>query len=167
MLFKMKTIVLIRHSEPIKDRTLPTALLPLSERGILRAQELFSLDIFRSVNAVYSSPYQRAFSTAEKLCVCFSTVIGLRERDSAIRKHWMRIFGNISTKITTTKTPTVNHLTIRVKGWPLPSAKFFPQCGTAKSAARCYSCCGHLCISFERMFNRSCECIRKNTENCA
>ena len=60
---------------------MPTALLPLSERGILRAQELFSLDIFRSVNAVYSSPYQRAFSTAEKLCVCFSTDYRLRERE--------------------------------------------------------------------------------------
>lgn len=77
----MKTIVLIRHSEPIKDRTMPTALLPLSERGILRAQELFSLDIFRSVNAVYSSPYKRAFSTAEKLCRCFSTDYRLRERE--------------------------------------------------------------------------------------
>ena len=80
---------------------MPTALLPLSERGILRAQELFSLDIFRSVNAVYSSPYQR--------------VIAFGNANSAIRKHWMRIFGNISTKITITKTPTVNHLTIRVK----------------------------------------------------
>ena len=60
---------------------MPTALLPLSERGILRAQELFSLDIFRSVNAVYSSPYQRALSTAEKLCRCFSTDYRLRERE--------------------------------------------------------------------------------------
>lgn len=60
---------------------MPTALLPLSERGIIRAQKLFSLDIFRSVSAVYSSPYQRAFSTAEKLRVCFSTDYRLRERE--------------------------------------------------------------------------------------
>lgn len=95
---------------------MPTALLPLSERGILRAQELFSLDIFRSVNAVYSSPYQRAFSTAEKLCVCFSTDYRLRERELGNPQTLDADFGNISTKITTTKTPTVNHLTIRVKG---------------------------------------------------
>lgn len=32
----MKTILLIRHSEPIRDRTMPTAMLPLSERGMKR-----------------------------------------------------------------------------------------------------------------------------------
>ena len=50
----MKTIILIRHSEPIKDRTIPTAELPLSEQGHIKAQELFSLDVFRSVEAVYT-----------------------------------------------------------------------------------------------------------------
>ena len=63
----MKTIILVRHSEPIKDRTIPTEELPLSEQGHIKAQELFSLDIFRSVEAVYTSPYRRAYSTAEKL----------------------------------------------------------------------------------------------------
>ena len=63
----MKTVILVRHSEPIKDRTIPTEELPLSEQGHIKAQELFSLDIFRSVEAVYTSPYRRAYSTAEKL----------------------------------------------------------------------------------------------------
>ena len=63
----MKTVILVRHSEPIKDRTMPTEELPLSEQGHIKAQELFSLDIFRSVEAVYTSPYRRAYSTAEKL----------------------------------------------------------------------------------------------------
>ena len=49
----MKTVILVRHSEPIKDRTMPTEELPLSEQGHIKAQELFSLDIFRSVEAVY------------------------------------------------------------------------------------------------------------------
>lgn len=32
----MKTILLIRHSEPIRDGTMPTAMLPLSEGGMKR-----------------------------------------------------------------------------------------------------------------------------------
>ena len=36
----MKTILLIRHSEPIRDRIVPTAMLPLSERGYEKAREL-------------------------------------------------------------------------------------------------------------------------------
>ena len=63
----MKTIILIRHSESLKDRAIPTEELPLSERGHRRAQKLCSLDLFRPVQAVYTSPYRRAYSTAEKL----------------------------------------------------------------------------------------------------
>ena len=77
----MKTIILIRHSEPIKDRTMPTEELPLSERGHINAQQLFSLDIFRSVEAVYTSPYRRAYSTAEKLNKCLIVDDRLRERE--------------------------------------------------------------------------------------
>lgn len=77
----MKTILLIRHSEPIKDRTMPTEELPLSEQGHIKAQELFSLDIFRSVEAVYTSPYRRAYSTAEKLNKRIIIDNRLRERE--------------------------------------------------------------------------------------
>lgn len=77
----MKTIILIRHSEPIKDRTMPTARLPLSERGHIKAQELFSLDDFRSVDSVYTSPYQRAYSTAEKLSERLNVDERLKERE--------------------------------------------------------------------------------------
>ena len=63
----MKTVILIRHSEPIKNRTITTEELPLFEQGHIKAQELFSLNIFRSVEAVYTSPYARAYSPAEKL----------------------------------------------------------------------------------------------------
>ena len=77
----MKTVILIRHSEPIKDRTIPTEELPLSEQGHKKAQELFSLDPFRSVQAVYTSPYRRAYSTAEKLNRRFMVDYRLRERE--------------------------------------------------------------------------------------
>ena len=77
----MKTILLIRHSEPITDRSLPTAQLPLSAHGIIKAQALFSRSIFRDVRAVYSSPYQRAYSTARILRRCVRIDDRLRERD--------------------------------------------------------------------------------------
>lgn len=77
----MKTIILVRHSEPFKDRTIPTEELPLSEQGHIKAQELFSLDIFRSVEAVYTSPYRRAYSTAEKLNKRINVDDRLRERE--------------------------------------------------------------------------------------
>ena len=77
----MKTVILIRHSEPIKNRTITTEELPLSEQGHIKAQELFSLEIFRSVEAVYTSPYRRAYSTAEKLSGCLNIDDRLRERE--------------------------------------------------------------------------------------
>ena len=78
----MKTIILIRHSEPIKDRTVPTEVLPLSEQGNRKASALFSLDLFRHFDAVYSSPYQRAYSTAQKLCE--SPIIDRRLRERKV-----------------------------------------------------------------------------------
>ena len=77
----MKTIILIRHSEPIKDRTMPTEEIPLSERGHIKAQQLFSLDVFHFIEAVYTSPYRRAYSTAEKLNKCLIVDDRLRERE--------------------------------------------------------------------------------------
>lgn len=77
----MKNIILIRHSEPIKDRTMSTEELPLSEQGHIKAQELFSLDVFHSVEAVYTSPYRRAYSTAEKLNKRLIVDDRLRERE--------------------------------------------------------------------------------------
>ena len=77
----MKTVILIRHSEPIKDRTIPTEEIPLSEQGHIKAQELFSLDVFRSVDAVYTSPYRRAYCTAEKLNNHLIVDDRLRERE--------------------------------------------------------------------------------------
>ena len=89
----MKNVILIRHSETIKDRTIPTAELPLSKQGHIKAQELFSFDIFRSVDAVYTSPYRRAYVTAEKLSKHLNIDDRLRERelgnpDTLNEKFW-------------------------------------------------------------------------------
>lgn len=73
----MKTILLVRHSEPIRDRIVPTTMLPLSERGYEKARELFRRDIFRTVDAVYTSPYRRA----RELCEGAVTDDRLRERE--------------------------------------------------------------------------------------
>ena len=77
----MKTIILVRHSEPIKDRTLPTEELPLSGCGHRKSQTLFSLDVFRPVQTVYTSPYRRAYSTAEELSEHLIVLKRLRERE--------------------------------------------------------------------------------------
>ena len=77
----MKTVILIRHSEPLKDKTKPTSELPLSEHGHIKAQELFSLDIFHSIEAIYTSPYLRAYSTAKKLGESLNVDGRLRERE--------------------------------------------------------------------------------------
>lgn len=77
----MKTVILVRHSEPIKDRVVPTEALPLSEQGHKKAQALFALDVFRPVKAVYSSPYRRAYSTAEKRNMPVTVDARLRERE--------------------------------------------------------------------------------------
>lgn len=77
----MKTILLVRHSEPIRDRIVPAAMLPLSERGYEKARELFRRDIFRTVDAVYTSPYRRARDTARELCEGAVTDDRLRERE--------------------------------------------------------------------------------------
>ncbi len=99
----MKTLIIIRHSEPIKDRTIKTEMLPLSDKGHIKAQNFFSLDIFRFVKAVYTSPYKRAFSTAEKLNGHPIADKRLRERDlgdptTLNEGFWMRQYNDYGYK---------------------------------------------------------------------
>ena len=143
---------------------MPTALLPLSEWGILRAQELFSLDIFRSVNAVYSSPYQRALSTAEKLCVCFSTDYRLRERElgnpqTLDADFWEHQYENHDYKNSDGESlnDTRERMTLAV-GEILSSMRDGETAAVVTHAA---AICAFL------LNECSIECIRKNTENCA
>ena len=101
----MKTILLIRHSEPIQERTTPTEALPLSEQGHRKAQELFALDIFHAVKTVYTSPYRRAYSTAEKLSAHCTPDRRFREReignpDTLRADFWSRQYQNHDSKNT-------------------------------------------------------------------
>ncbi len=101
----MKTILLIRHSEPIQERTTPTEALPLSEQGHRKARELFALDIFRAVKTVYTSPYRRAYSTAEKLSAHCTPDRRFREReignpDTLRADFWSRQYQNHDSKNT-------------------------------------------------------------------
>ncbi len=77
----MKTLFLIRHSEPQKNIELPTELIPLSERGEYLAEELFSQAEFQDVCRVYASPYKRAYDTAEYLGKEVTADPRLRERE--------------------------------------------------------------------------------------
>ena len=77
----MKTLFLIRHSEPKKNIELPTELIPLSERGERLAEALFSLAAFQDVRRVYTSPYKRAYDTAKCLGKEVTTDPRLRERE--------------------------------------------------------------------------------------
>lgn len=60
----MKTVFLVRHSEPMRLPDVPNHELPLSARGQLLAKELFGRNVFSKVKRVYSSPYVRALETA-------------------------------------------------------------------------------------------------------
>ena len=60
----MKKILLMRHSIP-ESSDLPTALIPLSEKGKALARS--RKELFSDVDKCYASPYNRAFETAKLL----------------------------------------------------------------------------------------------------
>ena len=91
----MKTLILVRHSEPVKDKTIPTAEIPLCESGYIKADELFTIGIFRCVDKVYTSPYRRAYDTAVRLSEVLTVDTRLKERDTGNpltlnREFWKR-----------------------------------------------------------------------------
>ena len=77
----MKTVFLVRHSEPQKNSELPTELIPLSERGERLAETLFSQEVFQDVCRVYASSYKRAYDTAAHLGREIAVEHRLRERE--------------------------------------------------------------------------------------
>ena len=72
----LKTMILVRHSEPQRGTDLPNAEIPLSEEGRRLAMEFFAGEPFASCKCVYSSPYLRAVETAR----CLSKQITFDER---------------------------------------------------------------------------------------
>ena len=63
----MKTILLLRHSEPDKNSTQPNESIPLSECGKVKAKDFLHRLIGYNITVVYSSPYLRAKETASFL----------------------------------------------------------------------------------------------------
>lgn len=60
----MKTILLVRHSEPQRTAGISNDKIPLSEAGRILAKAFFTRKIFEGHRCVYSSPYLRAVETA-------------------------------------------------------------------------------------------------------
>ena len=62
----MKTeIILVRHSEPDKNKMVENELIPLSENGKEKIEALSKTEIFKNVKIVISSHYKRAIETGE------------------------------------------------------------------------------------------------------
>ena len=76
----MKTVILMRHSQPDAMSTKPNARIPLSEEGIRRANEFFKRSEFEGVSNVSASPYKRAYSTAHLMAAAVAIDSRLAER---------------------------------------------------------------------------------------
>lgn len=64
----MKTVILVRHSEPQRGTDLPNEKIPLSGRGRELAEKFFyGHRVFEGCRCVYSSTYARAVETAGHL----------------------------------------------------------------------------------------------------
>lgn len=66
----MKTIYLVRHSEPIKDNTLPNKDIPLSKNGEELAKNMSEIIFNKNVDELWSSEYKRAIDTAKYISEC-------------------------------------------------------------------------------------------------
>ena len=94
----MRNIYFVRHS--IQDLSVQDdASAPLTKAGNVLAKELTRLFINKSITAIYSSPYARAFQTvlptAEKLDLIIDTHADLRERQAIWRVDWQEHLANL------------------------------------------------------------------------
>lgn len=99
----MKTIILVRHSEPQKRTDLPNAEIPLSEKGRRVAREFFAGELFGGCKCVYSSPYLRAAETARCLSehITFDERLverALGDRESLNADFWARQYRDLDFK---------------------------------------------------------------------
>lgn len=60
----MKTVILMRHTQPQRDDSLPSELWGLSLDGVMAANRLFKTASFSQVSQVWASTYRRAYETA-------------------------------------------------------------------------------------------------------
>lgn len=60
----MKTLILMRHTLPHRDESMPQQLWGLSLDGVMAAGKFFKKPMFESVTQVWASTYRRAYETA-------------------------------------------------------------------------------------------------------
>lgn len=60
----MKTLILMRHSQPQRDENLPQEMWGLSLDGVMAAGSFFKKPIFEQVSQVWASTMRRAYDTA-------------------------------------------------------------------------------------------------------
>ena len=99
----MKTIILVRHSEPQRTASIPNDKIPLSEAGRILAKTFFAQKIFENPQCVYSSPYLRAIETASCLSEKFVVDERLKERalgdlESLDATFWAKQYENLDFK---------------------------------------------------------------------
>lgn len=119
----MKTVLLVRHAEPLKHTGLPTEQIPLSENGCQMARQFLHSRLFQDVCCTYTSPYRRARETAAYLPGHATPDTRLAERalgDPAT-------LGPGSTPTWTTKKPAANPCGRRATAWPLLCRSFLPK----------------------------------------
>ena len=99
----MKTIILVRHSEPQRIAGIPNDKIPLSETGRILAKTFFAQKIFESPQCVYSSPFLRSMETASYLSEKFVVDERLKERalgdlESLDAAFWAKQYENLDFK---------------------------------------------------------------------
>lgn len=101
---KMKTLLLIRHSDPIKNSGLDTEDIPLSIYGINKMKEFSKQEIFQNLDFVYTSNYKRAIETANILTKSYLIDSRFSERligdqEYMEKNFWIRQYLDLHYKI--------------------------------------------------------------------
>lgn len=78
----MKTIYLFRHSAPDRQSTAANSQIPLTADGKAAAKRFWNKIRPSEAVAVYSSPYRRAYETAEAISKSIITDARLAERET-------------------------------------------------------------------------------------
>ena len=100
----MKTLLLMRHSEPIRNSGFATEDIPLSMNGIQKMREFRKQEIFQNLDCVYTSNYRRAIETANILIKSYRIDSRFAERLVGNPKYvendfWIRQYCDLSYKI--------------------------------------------------------------------
>ena len=93
----MKTIYLFRHSAPDRQSTAANSRIPLTADGKAAAKRFWNKIRPSEAVTVYSSPYRRAYETAEAISKSIITDARLAERETGEQGTFRHGHGNIPT----------------------------------------------------------------------